>query len=324
MHLKWRQCRSRCRRGFTLIELLVVIAIIAILIALLAPAVQKVREAAARAQCQNNLKQIGIALHNHHDASKKLPPGGDKSPSGGYGFSWWVHLFPYLEQEAICHQLDHNTGHIGWVGGPAWGGHTFNRNLLRDLTFQIMWCPATTLDRKGLDMPDHANARIARTTYEGISGSFDHKSAVNASSHGISSRGGALIVYRALSLIEIIDGTSNTLLVGEQSDWCRNAAGALTDCRSDCQHGFCMGPSNDGWGRTFNLTTLRSRLNEKSSTSAGVGLNCGTNSPLTSVHPGGINALFCDGGVRFLDQAMSVTNLYNLANRDDGKEATLE
>ena len=102
------------RRGFTLIELLVVIAIIAVLIALLLPAVQQAREAARRTQCKNNLKQMGLALHNYHDTYNGFPNGNIASAAGGWGMSWYMRILPYVDQAPVFNKLTFSGTHPGW------------------------------------------------------------------------------------------------------------------------------------------------------------------------------------------------------------------
>ena len=121
-------------------------------------------------------------------------------------------------------------------------------------------------------------------------------------------------------IVQITDGTSKTLMVAEQSDWCYTALDNRADCRSDCGHGFAMGFPRDDWDQHYNITTVLHELNEKQWTLLGIAGNCGPNRPIQSAHPGGAHVLSADGAVRFLVETIDLQTLYNLANRDDGYE----
>ena len=311
------------RAGFTLVELLVVIAIIGILIALLLPAVQAAREAARRAQCSNNLKQIGLAILNYESAHKTLPPGGLATSVGGYGHSWWVRILPFIEQTAIYDKFDQTKYRFtGWVGGDDWGGNVYNRDLLRDVYFAFMFCPSSPLPPFVLTSTDHNEANTMSATYTGVSGALDHSTTRDkgptGGAYGKISWGGCLLMDETVTIGDILDGTTNTMMVGEQSGWCIDGEGEKMDCRSDCWHGFPMGPGNDSWERAFNVTCVVHPINERSGTALGIPGNCGPNRPIQSAHPGGAQILLGDGSVRFVSENLPIQTLYDLANKDDG------
>ena len=207
-----------------------------------------------------------------------------------------------------------------------------------------MYCTSSTLPREvacpevGQVGYDHY---VQCTTYTGISGAADGNnsnifSAENTqafTAQGWVSTGGVLIEYRGVSINEISDGLSNTIAVGEQSDFlsprgsipttwnARSSPCDFGDCRSDCGHGFTMGPaasSSATDNRTFNLTCVYHPINFKSRTGYGIPNNCGPNSPIQSVHPGGANVAFADGSVHMLSEMLDMHTLQCLATRNDG------
>jgi prepilin-type N-terminal cleavage/methylation domain-containing protein len=326
------------RPGFTLVELLVVIAIIGILVALLLPAIQAAREAARRSQCGNNLKQLALGLHNYHDTFRRFPSGtrSHQTASGwAYGHSWIVAILPFCEQRALYDQLDLvgiSSPHTGLIYQSTTATYNIhNGQLVAGVQIPIIFCPSSPLDPMCLQSTTVPGANgAASPTYTATTGAVGHSSAVNKDNQtdvhrarGIQSQGGVLVPHRFLSFNAIHDGSSCTVMVGEQSDWCYTATGGKVNCRSDYAHSFLMGTTPEAYtsdDRWFNTTTIRYGINHKAWNLTGVGdQNYGCNRPLQSAHPGGAQVVLADASVRFLVESLALQTLFDLVNRDDGR-----
>jgi len=318
-----RRSRSSRNQGFTLIELLVVIAIIAVLIALLLPAVQQAREAARRSQCKNNLKQIGLALHNYHDNSNAFPPGAfyhgsSGSERYGNGFSFHVMLLPYLEQPALYQQFDFN-------------GLTFSSTANNAAAAKIggtYLCPSGTYT-KASDL-----TTIATTHYLGVLGPWagsgaaknpatgtDYPFTAKGSSGGWSDHG---ILLRGISirLRDVTDGTSNTFLVGELSNDIYGVAGVLRAWhRGSLKQSSSSDTSFFPNGNAETLSSMKYiRYGMNPKTASGLAYNAYA---FGSNHVGGGHFCMADGSVRFLSQNMDMVLYRSLSTRGDNEVVTL-
>jgi prepilin-type N-terminal cleavage/methylation domain-containing protein/prepilin-type processing-associated H-X9-DG protein len=314
----------RDRRGFTLIELLVVIAIIAVLIGLLLPAVQKVREAAARAQCSNNLKQLGLAAHNYHDAYQTFPPGVYQARYASApqyrGYTLFVCQLPYLEQDNLYRQWDfasplNNTGPDPTVRTATVLG--------------VLLCPSDVIPQN----PVTSQGRTyALTSYGGNGGSRSVDPSA-ASTDGIFHVTGPASQpapnQAPVRLGAVTDGTSNTLLFGERSHRDPNYD-------SFAAAGLASRPAMASWG-WWAASEGRLAIGDVT-LSAYVPINYQTPSPngsggtgsflpseeqrvcaFGSNHPGGANFVMADGSVRFLAETLPLATLKALATRSGGE-----
>jgi prepilin-type N-terminal cleavage/methylation domain-containing protein/prepilin-type processing-associated H-X9-DG protein len=327
-------CRSR--RGFTLIELLVVIAIIAILIGLLVPAVQKVREAAARTQCTNNLKQLGLAMQTYHDANKKLPPG--VGPYGCCWGTWQMYILPYLEQ-APMFSLYKNLGGNDTTGIRY--GDSPNSTNVTTHRLAILTCPSDQPASPAGSYTSHnyavnyGNTSFFPATLNGVPfggapfpcypSSWLTNTAMQTK-YGQSQPDGdkmALFgppVSNQVKLVNITDGTSNTLMAAE-----------VIQGQGGDYRGFSWWGGASGF-TTFNPPNANSPdvLTGASCDSAATyGIPCVT--VATTAAPrmvsarsrhngfGGVNAVFCDGHVTWITNSININTWRALSTTMGGE-----
>lgn len=328
------------QRGFTLIELLVVIAIIAILIALLLPAVQQAREAARRTQCKNNLKQVGLALHNYHDTALAFPIGSSREQRGGWGVAWWAGVLPYTEQAPLYNQLQFEGNHPGWTHDTGNDGNNStpqsagwdNGNAASGKVLSFMLCPSSPVPATRDTGGGH---QITIPHYHGIAGAASDPAngftetrqlacctcCGGLCSGGIISRGGMLVANngQVIRIRDVTDGTTNTIIVGEGSAFGTNSATGNKQIHHLVQHGWLMGAaSSNGTGRAFNITTIMYPPNTTDINLPGICQNDGSNNGLHSTHEGGCQILLADGSARFLSENIDMVTLRRLCTRDDG------
>lgn len=316
------------RRAFTLTELIVVIAILAIMVALLLPAIQAARESSRAAACRNNLKQIGLAVANYESAFKSLPIGAEGrydrriSPAPMYGLSWWAQVLPFIEQGDVTAQLDRTGLSVGWVQLNPHNGAVAN-----GFGPSFFFCPSSAVEKYVF-----AGAfQIAAPSYAGISGATSHdgfgEKRVNrcCRSEGEISGGGVLIPNAEIRAKRITDGLTNTLLAGEQSDFAYTNSGQQRRIGAAFVNGWLTGtralaapPEYGDWlSPSYNLTTVRYKLNEHRYDLPGIYEDIGANNPLLSPHAGVVNLLFCDGSVHATADKLEVQLLKEAATRDD-------
>jgi prepilin-type N-terminal cleavage/methylation domain-containing protein/prepilin-type processing-associated H-X9-DG protein len=327
-------------RGFTLIELLVVIAIIAILIALLLPAVQQAREAARRSQCKNNLKQIGLAIHNYHDASRTFPfswmLGNDFNAS-----VWGIMLLPYLDQAPLYDQWDSSVPAwneaAGFGKGPA-SSIAGNLAVIK-IPLPVYKCPSTpsaavhNYDYGAAGFPITFTA--ARSDYIATSGVFSGLAQVAYAGNPGGSRGGVMRFVGGnpvgssgptsiTGFRDVRDGTSNTMIGGERVGGTEIYRLNLVDAALSAALG---GTNGGGWGDILNGEEWfgGSLFDGTPGAFTGSGGPCAINctnartNGLYSFHTGGTHILLVDGSVRFISANIDVGIFAGLVTRGKGE-----
>ena len=297
-------------RGFTLVELLVVIAIIGILVALILPAVQMSRETARKTRCQNNLRQIGLAIANYESAKMAFPPGqkwsAARSEAGSIDFAWSAHLLPYLEEDAIFQAIDFSQSYLT----------SANRNAASQV-IKIYLCPSSSLhdeNRQGAQIVNFSGItglNLGAMDYLGVSG--PDKSAKNPmTNQEYGAQQGVLIGTKGLingsNLVDppkvtassISDGFSHTMLV--------------TECTGRGVEGD--GDPHGAWVSGKNITHIKKGVNESKAKKSW------KNERIFSQHTSGAFGLFCDGAVHLLSTETQPVVIKSLCSRNGGEAAS--
>jgi len=324
--------RYRGQRAFTLIELLVVIAIIAVLIGLLLPAVQKVRESAARSSCSNNMKQLGIACHAYHEVNKKLPPavvtqqgGSPFNETDNWGPNWVVLVLPYIEQANLYNsQATSIRNYLSGTNDQNW-------RAIRGTQIKTMLCPSDDNNQNPFNGTRGAAAGWARGNYAANAGPSNwgntYQGGSNQAAFGWNGGGPMCANFgSALEQLNNLDGTANTIMIGEvraggvsndrRGVWAMGQVGSsiisnyaagddqFPNAPQDCADDVQDAPSNpaDAMG---NWTSCPSQQ-----------------MTIRSRHTGGANCVFCDGSVKFITNNITQATFYMIGSRNDGQSPT--
>jgi prepilin-type N-terminal cleavage/methylation domain-containing protein len=362
-------------RGFTLVELLVVIAIIGILVALLLPAIQAAREAARRTECSNNLKNVALALQGYHDTYKMFPAGGqDTTPTTGrlvnphtgtIGPSWWYGILPFIEQKNIQDKLRPVIGPVpASVSGLANAGNI--PLLLAEMRPKFMRCPSSPLP-----ITETQSGPIMLPSYVGIAGGGNIPAANNQPAYtnryvlatmgpngdGTATASGMLTLCEQQNIASCRDGTSNTMVVSEQSDWLTfpKADGNSQTFHGDAgwQEGWLAGTDQSqpigsttrptagrnfgsiGVGYHYNVTVLMWPPGKKDVVQGGTNMPTyngatitgttqsstevmGINNPIQAPHPGQTLVALGDASVQGMSDTVDLNIAKRVAVRDDG------
>lgn len=312
----FKEDSKRSRFGFTLIELLVVIAVISLIMSMLLPAVQKAREAARRLQCSNNLKQLGLALHNYHDAFQKFPPGylsngvTEMQPTDaetGTGFSWMTMLLPMVEQDTVYDDFDFSLA----ANDPA---NTDNQHHI----IATLLCPSDNEMEKKFIMMDGSNEiEVGATNYVGVYGYGNARMMPGMGT-------GLLFRNSEVQFRDVKDGTSQTLAIGERTQelhrsiWSAAMPGYTVNAGMEMMPMHMEGSSSLVLGHVgmdaMPPMMMMPMHHTPNSTSHVVNFS--------SNHPGGTNFVAVDGSVHFLSDNVYYDVFRHLGEIDDGQLAT--